>query len=340
MRAAAVLRWYRLGALACCLWAPLLHAQRASVHFLSRAEARAALTQGEGAAYYERLQLAEMRAKTGLPLEHVTLAVARALVRESYGAAAQDFSPEEQAALRSTLEDLQPLLQAQAPLYARTPWSFIKLSASIEGGLPHTRADSIVLSDALVARITKAHARQAADKPSALWNLLVHEQTHVLQRHSPALFASLYTSAFGFRQVSLPVPPEWVRIRRVVNPDAPDADWLFASGTATQPRWLLPDILLDNIEHPRMPDDFSIVALSVQQQGGKWSYAEPVMPAAPQKLLDLQDFVRRFPLHDVLFHPNEIAAGLLAALLTGVGIEDPQHELWERTRVWARQALR
>ena len=74
--------------------------------------------------------------------------------------------------------------------------------------LPHTRGDSIVLSDTIVTAIAKQHATQAFDQPSGLWNLLVHEQTHVVQRRNPARFASLYTSAFGFRQVSLPAPPQ------------------------------------------------------------------------------------------------------------------------------------
>src|ERR1700732_4550396 len=84
---------------------PALHSQEApaaapSVRFLPRAEARTALTTGAERGYYARLQLAEMRAKTGLPLHNVTLETAREQVREAYGAEVEDFTADEQAALR------------------------------------------------------------------------------------------------------------------------------------------------------------------------------------------------------------------------------------------------
>jgi len=108
---------------------PELHSQEApapaaappSVRFLPRAEARTALTTGAERGYYARLQLAEMRAKTGLPLQNVTLETAREQVREAYGAEVEDFTADEQAALREAAAGLQSVLRANAPLYARTP---------------------------------------------------------------------------------------------------------------------------------------------------------------------------------------------------------------------------
>ncbi len=315
-------------------------AQQASIHFLSREQARAALTQGAARSYYARLQLAEMRAKTGLPLQNLTLQAARDQVREAYGAAAEDISADEQAALSDAIETLQPILQARAPLYARTPWSFIKVSKNIEGGLPHTRGDSIVLSDAVMAAIARAHAQAKPDPPTRLWNLLVHEQTHVLQRHSPALFAPLYTEAFGFRQVALEPPPEWLRLRRVINPDAPDADWVFPIGDGGARRWVLPDLVLENLDNPRMPQDFSIVALAVKQDGALWHYVDQAQPAALRSLSGLEAYVRAFPEHQELFHPNEICAVMLAELITGDDVQQPEHALWATTRAWAERALR
>jgi hypothetical protein len=259
----------------------------ATIRFLSQSEAREALTTGAERRYYARLQLPEMRAKTGLALQNMTLEAAREQVREAYGARAEEFSADEQAALRDIVTALQPSLRTRAPLYARTPWVFIKVDATIEGGLPHTRGENIVLSDALLARVVQVRAKGASGAPVSLWNLLVHEQTHVLQRHHPELFANLYTQSLGFRQVALAPAPPWLIERNVVNPDAPRS-----------------------------------------------------LPAAFQDLSALPDFARAFPLQDELFHPNEISAGLLAAIITGSGIEHPEHPLWNKTRAWADQALR
>jgi hypothetical protein len=312
----------------------------ATIRFLSQSEARAALTTGAERGYYARLQLPEMRAKTGLALQNMTLEAAREQVREVYGARAEEFSADEQAALRDIVTALQPSLRTRAPLYARTPWAFIKVDATIEGGLPHTRGDNIILSDALLARVVQMRAKGASGAPVSLWNLLVHEQTHILQRHHPELFANLYTQSLGFRHVVLAPAPPWLTERNVVNPDAPDADWVFPLGDPAGRRWVLPVVLLLKLDHPRMPDDFNVVALEVRERPGAWEFADRSLPAAFQDLSALPDFVRAFPLQDELFHPNEISAGLLAAIITGSGIEHPEHPLWNETRAWAAQALR
>jgi hypothetical protein len=302
----------------------LCNEQAATIRFLSQSEARAVLTTGAERGYYSRLQLPEMRAKTGLALQNMTVEAAREQVRETYGARAEEFSTDEQAALRDIVTALQPLLRTRAPLYARTPWVFIKVDATIEGGLPHTRGDSIVLSDALLARVVQARAKGASGAPVSLWNLLVHEQTHILQRHHPELFVNLYTQSLGFRHVALAPAPPWLIERNVVNPDAPDADWVFPLGDPAGRRWVLPVVLLLKLDQPRMPDDFNVVALEVRDRPGAWEFADRSLPAAFQEV----------------FHPNEISAGLLAALITGSGIEHPEHPLWNKTRAWADQALR
>ena len=312
----------------------------AAIRLLPQAEGRAALTTGPERAYYARLQLPEMRAKTGLALQNMTLEAARDQVRETYGARVEDFSAAEQAALRDVVSGLQPLLRTHAPLYARTPWVFIKIAPSIEGGLPHTRGDCIVLSDAILAGVVQMHAKGASAAPLPLWNLLVHEQTHVLQRRHPELFMNLYTQSLGFRHAAFAPAPQWLVERTVVNPDAPDADWVFPIGAAAARHWILPDVLLLKLEHPRMPDDFDVVALDVHERAGGWEFADRNMPAALKELAAQPEFARAFPVQDEMFHPNEISAGLLAAIITGSGIEHPEHPLWNKMRAWADQALR
>jgi len=324
----------------CGVCLPAAHAQEAQLHFQSPEEARTELTTGAGLQYFAALQLGEMRAKTGLPLQNLTLDAARVQAREAYGSAVRSFTAEEQAALRAAVAHLQPLLLARAPLYARTPWSFIKVSDNIEGGMPHTRGDSIVLATAVVTALAQAHAKGGLERPSGFWNLLVHEQTHVLQRRQGALFTDLYTGPFAFRQVRVAALPDWLAVRRVINPDAPEVDWAFAVGAADARQWFLPDILLATLDHPKMPQDFQVVALPITLSGDSASYVDRSLPAHPRELETLEGFGARFPLHDELFHPNEIAAGLLAAIISGVGTRDPDHPLWAQTRQWAAQALR
>lgn len=315
-------------------------AQEASIRLLTGAEARSALTDADAQAYYAGLQLGEMRAKTGLALQNDSLAEARARVMNVYGERTLDFSPEEQAMLRAAIASLQPRLRERAPLYARTPWSLIKVAATVEGGLPHTRGDSIVLSDAVLTQLLRAHETNAFTQPSGLWNLLVHEQTHVLQRRDAARFDDLYTQVFGFRHVVLEPMPAWLRVRNVVNPDGPVQDWVFPDGEGAARRWWLPEIQLRGLEAPRMPEDFELIATPVQARGRVWEYLQKSAPAAPEPLANFTGFFAKFPIRDELFHPNEIAAGLLAALITGYGEEIPQAAIWDQTRRWSIEGLR
>ena len=319
---------------------PAPAAQPPSITFLSAADARSALTEGSARDYYALLQMPDIRSKTGLTLEGLSLTAAREAAGKAYGAATLDFSADEQAALREAVERLQPLLAERAPIYARTPWSFIKVASSIEDGRPHTRGESIVLSDVVMAWVLKMRAQAPLTKPSLIWNLLVHEQTHVIQREYPELFSTLYTSAFGFQHVMLPATPNWISSLRVINPDAPDADWIFSINQGGSRHWFLPDLLINTRAHPQMPMGFQIVALAVEKQGEHWAYLDPVSPGNPRLLYGIDDYIQRFPLHDELYHPNEIAANMLAAWITGVRMKDPDNPMWSKMQAWAVGALK
>jgi hypothetical protein len=315
-------------------------AQPPTIRFLSASEARSALSEGPGRDYYDLLQLPDIRSKTGLTLAHVSLEAAREQARAAYGAATLDFTADEQAALREALESLQPVLAARAPLYARTPWSFIKMRSSVEDGRPHTRGRSIVLSEVVTAWVVNRRKQAPLSTPSLVWNLLVHQQTHVLQRQHPELFAALYTGVFGFRHVTLLATPEWISALRVINPDAPEVDWAFAIDQGSGSQWLLPDLLLNNRTHPQMPMGFQMVALGVMPQGDHWIYLDPLTPGNPQLLYGIDPYIQRFPIRDELFHPNEIAANMLAAWITGVRLKAPDNPMWNKMQAWAVEALR
>lgn len=311
-----------------------------ATHFMGHDEARRVLTEGAERGFYAHLQIVEMRAKTGLDLGGEDVEGARAQVEAAFGAATVDFTLEEQAALRDAVDHLQPLLEARAPLYARTPWSFIKVRDTIEGGLPHTRGDSIVLPESVLSSLVHSHASRSPDRAPFAWTVLVHAQTHVIQRRHPKLFAKLYTSILGFEHAALPAPPEWVVSARMTNPDAPVADWAFSLGRGTARRWYLAEILVDHGDHPRMPADFRIVALRLTHHGTEWAYADQVQPAEIIELSSLTEFVERFPVRDELYHPGEIAADLLSSLIVGGPLVRADSRMWADTRRWATRALK
>jgi len=317
-----------------------IEGQEGGIQFLSRTEASAAFTNGDAEAYYARLQLGEMRAKTGLPLKNMDLAAARGATERTYAAATEDFTERERAALRQAIAAMQPVIRAQAPLYARVPWSFIKIKPTIEGGLPFTWANSIVLPDIELRAIVSKDANEKFDRPSELWSFLLHEQTHVLQRETPQLFVGLYTDVFGFHQAKVPLPDS-VRARSIIDPDAPIAEWIYPLGNATTQIWVLPMVELRELNDPKMPADFRVVALPVHKvAGNQWAIDDSQSTAKQADLASLAEYMDAFPVKDLAFHPGEIAGGMLGEILSGAPKENPQNELWAKTERWAERALR
>ncbi len=124
----------------------------------------------------------------------------------------------EGAALAWSDEDrrlLLPILSGLAPLLPSLKWRpakpvlLVKAAADFEDGLPHTRANAIVLQESVL---------QSA--PAMLAAVLAHELFHIISRDDPRLREELY-AAIGFKPCASVEIPEAVARLRVSNPDAP-----------------------------------------------------------------------------------------------------------------------
>jgi hypothetical protein len=304
--------------------------------FLGREEAAKILTADD---YFQQLQVAELRAKTGLDLKDATPERARIAAKAHYAAGTQDFSADEQALLRGVLDRVAPQVAAKLPLMARTPFTFIKADA--EGGLPHTRGACIILAPRLLGALLRGmQAGAQAQVDAFASNLLVHEQTHVLERQHPELFAHLFTEVFGFKRLTAVPDSPSIQAARVLNPDGPDLGWAFPIPDGGTVRWIRPDLQLKTLDHPRMPQDFKLVAVDLVAKDGSFALATDAK--GQPKLEDLEvipAYKSAFPDLDESFHPNEIAAELLAGWVTGQD-KDAAQSLRVRTAAWAEKALR
>jgi hypothetical protein len=95
------------------------------------------------------------------------------------------------------------------PLLRRGPaWRLMLVDETLEGGMPHTIADAIVVAEPTVRSLRFP-------------GTLVHERIHVLQKAYPAWFARLYTR-WGWAAVEDPrkLPAAIARYHRL-NPDTP-----------------------------------------------------------------------------------------------------------------------
>jgi hypothetical protein len=287
------------------------------VAFLDAEQARAAIVDESIEPYFSLLQTREMSAKTGSAIIGDTLPAQREACRECYRAAVREFTEREQRALKRIVGEVQPFLAAHYPVFAAQPWRFIKLAAPVEGGLAHTRGRCIVVPDLIAKDLaTPGEPDERVDAEERM--LLVHEQTHVVQRLHPQLFAPLYTEAWGF--VRLPTAPALtaeLAARQLVNPDGVACVWAYPVGESGHEELIQPLATLGgDAAIPRMPGDIRSVARFIEGHGDTVSY-----------LLDEQRRLREVPLGQVTaygdafdpaqenFHPNEICAELFAAMV-------------------------
>jgi len=313
------------------------------IDFASREAGADALAAVPGDGYYARMGLLEIRARMHSPLAGLSLAEARIAVRDFDAAAVRPFTDEERAAIAGVVERMQPLLAARAPLFARTPWSFVKLDDRAEGGMPHTRGPHIVLPQAAVDAYVKMH-REATAAGTLLTtlrgrSLLVHEQTHVLERADPRRFEPLYTGVFGFtRMTPVPATP-WLAAHVCTNPDGPDLAWAFALEQIGGSGWVMPAVALPDVPVPRMPQDFESIALDVTRGADGWNVVESDGAPSRRDLDRIAGWHAHFPFPDEDFHPNEIAAVALSHWILRDVPDIDGRPLMPALAAWAKTAL-
>lgn len=316
----------------------LLAAQEA--RFPAAKEAAEAIVDESAEPYFSILQPLEMVAKTGAPLKETALAAQRDECRKRYRDAVREFTADEQAALAATTGKIREALKDAYPLFAQTPWSFLKVSASIEGGMPHTRGAHIVFSERIAAQFAQFRAKGLDPAKSSLAELLIHEQCHVVQRARPALFTDLYEKTWGLtRAKGLPSTP-WLEKHQIVNPDGPDVGWVFPEKDG---RFWQPNVLLkEGVDRPRMPRDFLLVGIALDKKGdgfvprsGKDGKAET------KPLEEIPDWQAAFGHVPENFHPNETFAVLFSWLamkdVTGPGLEKHADVDFTKLRDWCRK---
>ena len=313
------------------------------VTFMSPGAAANALARTPGDRYYANMGLLEIRASMNSPLTGMSLADARLAVRDYDAAAVLPFTDEECAAIRGVIERMQPLLAARAPLYARTPWSFIKLDDRAEGGMPHTRGPHIVMPRQVVDVYVKMHRQAGAagtlDKSSRGRNLLVHEQTHVLERARPARFEPLFTEVFGFTRMTPPPTTAWLDAHVVANPDGPDLVWAFPLDKIGGIGWVMPYVTLPDVASPRMPQDFQSVGVEVADGAAGWKVVEDNGIPRCRNLDKIPGYGAHFPFPDEDFHPAEIAAVALSHWILQDVPDVDGRPLMPAIAAWARTAL-
>jgi len=228
---------------------------------------------------------------------------------------------------------LQPILSGLAPLLPSLKWRparpilLVKAAPDFEDGLPHTRANAIVLP-------------QGSERTQAgmLTAIMAHELFHVLSRDDAKLKERLY-AGIGFKPcASLALPPA-VAALRVTNPDAPEHRHTIAvrwRGQAVE-AMPFPSFPSESID-PRQgfKTQVRVLWLLVDREGAvcRARAPEPGPGPEPENLEGLFEQVGRNTRY--LWHPEEILADnfalMLIGMLRGAPLAVPSPEVQDRLR--------
>jgi hypothetical protein len=142
--------------------------------------------------------------------------------------AAREWPNDERARLEAAFAAIEPKLDELVP-ELDAPILLIKTSGEEEGGAGYTRANAVMLP-------------QALNDEGALERLLAHEIFHVVSRNNPELKHALY-EAIGFKECGELLLPPQLAVRKMTNPDAPANEHCIEVTVDGANAWAMPILL-------------------------------------------------------------------------------------------------
>jgi hypothetical protein len=305
------------------LWIPTLRAdappatQPISIEFLNTDAARAAIIDDSADPYFSRLEDHEMSAKTSSPITGDTHMAKIAECKKRYQAAVMDFTDEDKAVLKFFVEKFSVPLKQKYPVFGNTPWSFIKISDTLEGGMPHTRGAHVILPEGLLARFAMFKLRLGDASLPIGGSLLIHEQTHVLERLHPELFVPLFTDTFHFVQAKKIEASKWLTDRQLLNPDGTVANWIYPMTEDGKQTYILPLITFDEPNPTNLKHGISMIAVTMAptHDGGYQPVLGDDGNPIVRPLREVTEYVSGPGAEANNYHPNEIIADRFAEVV-------------------------
>ena len=217
-----------------------------------------------------------------------------------------EFSEKEKQVIDKLIVDMISNLSMIYPYFPMYEWKFIKITDALEGGLPHTKLDCIILPQQDIISIMNYQQQDNNIRYDILdfGGLLLHELVHIMQRYNPLLFNNLYEKIWPFRKAKI-IGNLTKNPNQRLNPDAMDNSWVYKeSGKYYLPISELSEKTNYNMKYP---ESFAIPLKKINNRVFK---AE----SGKIKLETLQDYYKEFCNIQQNYHPNEISAVLISKI--------------------------
>lgn len=239
-------------------------------------------------------------------------AVSEARYLEFVGNSVLEWTADERHKVLQALRSIQPQIATLAAALPKVVL-LVKTTGAEEGGAPYTRANAVVLPQALIGSTTEK-----------LTATISHELFHVLSRTNPELRDRLY-AVIGFEKCHEVAIPTELRARKITNPDAPRNEHCIRLEAGGKSEWMIPILLSSDEQYDigRGGQFFNYLELwfLVVERPGNALDVTPAYEAAQPKLWRLNEVSRFFEQvgqnTNYILHPEEILADNFALLVTG-----------------------
>lgn len=138
-----------------------------------------------------------------------------------------EFNNSEKKSIFWLVSLLKKFIQNSVPSWNNYPWNLIKISRKIEGGMPHTIYNCIILPDSITSSIATFYQKKKYNEIIEEYGLiLIHEYIHVIQKLNPNIFNNLYQNYWNYSYQKVNIPNNLKNIQRI-NPDGLDTNWVY-----------------------------------------------------------------------------------------------------------------
>jgi hypothetical protein len=246
-------------------------------------------------------------------------------------------------------------MQRDYPVFGNTTWSLIKTKDSLEGGMAWTRGNHVILPEGVISGFVRAKKQMGDRSLPIAASLLVHEQTHVLERLHPDLFVSLYTKTFQFVHAKTDLSDKWLTERQLINPDGTVYDWVYPITENGKQVYILPMLMFVDPTATGLTTGMDTVAIYMEKNadGSFKPSLDGTGTPVNKPLAEVSAYMEGPGAEQNNYHPNEIIADRFAELflfddlidaalktkITGGAPADKIEDRMKPIRDWAKPAF-
>lgn len=235
--------------------------------------------------------------------------------KEDYQTEIKDLNETERIMTRKLYNHILEIIEEKQPnvskliLGIKDGLRFAKFTHKLEGNMPHTHKNIIILPEYMYDFISNNSTSESFKKHGAT---IIHEICHVLQRYYHSQFSDLYDK-WNFHKYNISQIDHNIVGRIRVNPDGLDSNWIWKYDK----QFLFLAVFKENSK-------------SLNDVNYNYYVIENDKIVKSGDILDEKNFNKFFGIENNVYHHNEISAEYFSMYFTGKNINGMGYKIFQK----------